>query len=222
MDAAGKDGAIKHVMSGVNPQGCQVFSFKHPSAEELDHDFLWRTHQVPARARADRHLQSVLLRGSAHRPGASRDPAAARGSRTGPTTATHLEGTLSLDRRPRTAPAPQRHAHRQVLPAPLEGGAAQALPGADRRSGKELEIQPRPISRSAILAGRTWRPTSSASAPRAPATPRGTSFPPMTRERPADRLADHPRHVRGLDLPIRQTTAERRQELLTIRQQLEK
>ena len=43
MDAAGKDGAIKHVMSGVNPQGCQVFSFKHPSAEELEHDFLWRT-----------------------------------------------------------------------------------------------------------------------------------------------------------------------------------
>ena len=43
MDAAGKDGAIKHVMSGVNPQGCQVFSFKHPSAVDLDHDFLWRT-----------------------------------------------------------------------------------------------------------------------------------------------------------------------------------
>lgn len=43
MDAGGKDGAIKHVMSGVNPQGCQVFSFKHPSIEELDHDFLWRT-----------------------------------------------------------------------------------------------------------------------------------------------------------------------------------
>ena len=43
MDAAGKDSAIKHVMSGVDPQGCQVFSFKHPSAEDLDHDFLWRT-----------------------------------------------------------------------------------------------------------------------------------------------------------------------------------
>jgi len=43
MDSAGKDGAIKHVMSGVNPQGCQVFSFKHPSAAELGHDFLWRT-----------------------------------------------------------------------------------------------------------------------------------------------------------------------------------
>jgi len=43
MDAAGKDGAIKHVMSGVNPQGCQVYSFKAPSEEELQHDFLWRT-----------------------------------------------------------------------------------------------------------------------------------------------------------------------------------
>jgi len=42
MDAAGKDGAIKHVMSGVNPQGCQVYSFKAPSAEDLDHDYLWR------------------------------------------------------------------------------------------------------------------------------------------------------------------------------------
>ena len=42
MDAAGKDGSIKHVMSGVNPQGCQVYSFKTPSSEELDHDFLWR------------------------------------------------------------------------------------------------------------------------------------------------------------------------------------
>ncbi|HTT04459.1 MAG TPA: ADP-polyphosphate phosphotransferase [Steroidobacteraceae bacterium] len=46
MDAAGKDGAIKHVMSGVNPQGCQVYSFKHPSATELEHDFLWRTTRV--------------------------------------------------------------------------------------------------------------------------------------------------------------------------------
>jgi PPK2 family polyphosphate:nucleotide phosphotransferase len=43
MDAAGKDGAIRHVMSGVNPQGCQVYSFKHPSPGELQHDFLWRT-----------------------------------------------------------------------------------------------------------------------------------------------------------------------------------
>jgi PPK2 family polyphosphate:nucleotide phosphotransferase len=46
MDAAGKDGAIKHVMSGVNPQGCDVHSFKPPSPEELDHDYLWRAHKV--------------------------------------------------------------------------------------------------------------------------------------------------------------------------------
>lgn len=51
-DAAGKDGAIKHVMSGINPQGCQVFSFKAPSAEELDHDFLWRClKNLPERGR---------------------------------------------------------------------------------------------------------------------------------------------------------------------------
>src|SRR5215472_5322254 len=52
LDAAGKDGAIKHVMSGVNPQGCQVFSFKGPSAEELDHDYLWRCMKcLPERGR---------------------------------------------------------------------------------------------------------------------------------------------------------------------------
>ncbi len=52
MDTAGKDGAIKHVMSGVNPQGCQVFSFKQPSEEELSHDFLWRAHhRMPERGR---------------------------------------------------------------------------------------------------------------------------------------------------------------------------
>ncbi|MGA6974649.1 MAG: polyphosphate kinase 2 family protein [Candidatus Binatus sp.] len=52
MDAAGKDGAIKHVMSGVNPQGCQVYSFKQPSVEELDHDFMWRANKcIPERGR---------------------------------------------------------------------------------------------------------------------------------------------------------------------------
>jgi PPK2 family polyphosphate:nucleotide phosphotransferase len=52
MDAAGKDGAIKHVMSGVNPQGCQVASFKAPSAEDLDHDYLWRCQKhLPERGR---------------------------------------------------------------------------------------------------------------------------------------------------------------------------
>ena len=52
MDAAGKDGAIKHVMSGINPEGCEVHSFKAPTSEELDHDFLWRcSKRVPERGR---------------------------------------------------------------------------------------------------------------------------------------------------------------------------
>lgn len=59
MDAAGKDGTIKHVMSGINPQGCQVFSFKAPSAEERDHDYLWRTVKaLPERGRIGIHNRS--------------------------------------------------------------------------------------------------------------------------------------------------------------------
>ena len=85
MDAAGKDGTIKHVMSGINPQGCQVYSFKAPSAEELDHDFLWRTTQLPPRARPDRHLQPLVLRGSA---GRARAPGVARRQQLPPTLVT--------------------------------------------------------------------------------------------------------------------------------------
>ena len=59
MDAAGKDGTIRHVMSGVNPQGCQVFSFKAPSAEERDHDYLWRSMKaLPERGRIGIHNRS--------------------------------------------------------------------------------------------------------------------------------------------------------------------
>src|SRR3974390_2092801 len=66
MDAAGKDSTIKHVMSGVNPQGCQVFSFKLPSAEDLSHDFLWRYIKcLPARGRIGifnrSHYEEVLV-----------------------------------------------------------------------------------------------------------------------------------------------------------------
>lgn len=66
MDAAGKDGTIKHVMSGVNPQGCQVFSFKSPSAEELDHDYMWRILKcMPERGRIGifnrSHYEEVLV-----------------------------------------------------------------------------------------------------------------------------------------------------------------
>src|SRR5262245_57796550 len=66
VDAAGKDGAIKHVMSGVNPQGCQVHAFKQPSREELDHDFLWRIAKaLPERGRIGifnrSHYEAVLV-----------------------------------------------------------------------------------------------------------------------------------------------------------------
>jgi PPK2 family polyphosphate:nucleotide phosphotransferase len=66
MDAAGKDGVIKHVMSGINPQGCQVHAFKQPSAEELDHDFLWRAAKaLPERGRIGifnrSHYEEVLV-----------------------------------------------------------------------------------------------------------------------------------------------------------------
>ena len=62
MDSAGKDGAIRHVMSGVNPQGCQVFSFKEPSVEELQHDFLWRTTcRLPERGRIGTRIVKLSL-----------------------------------------------------------------------------------------------------------------------------------------------------------------
>ena len=79
MDAAGQDAAAPDVMSGVNPEGCEVFSFKQPNAEELKHDFLW--YDLPsAGARLDRHLQSFLLRGSARSSRASGDPPRPRAS----------------------------------------------------------------------------------------------------------------------------------------------
>src|SRR6204780_4262342 len=66
MDGAGKDGAIRHVMSGVNPEGCEVYSFKQPSSEELQHDFLWRTTcRLPERGRIGifnrSHYEEVLF-----------------------------------------------------------------------------------------------------------------------------------------------------------------
>jgi len=70
MDAAGKDGAIRHVMSGVNPEACEVFSFEQPSAEELEHDFLCRTTcRLPERGRIG-IFQPILLRGGARRSSA--------------------------------------------------------------------------------------------------------------------------------------------------------
>ena len=96
MDAAGKDGAIRHVMSGVNPQGCQVFSFKHPTPMELQHDFLWRTTQdLPERGRIgifNRSYYEEVLIARVHP-----EISAAKGSRTRHTT-TRRSGTTGIAR----------------------------------------------------------------------------------------------------------------------------
>ena len=143
MDAAGKDGAIRHVMSGVNPQGCQVFSFKHPSATELQHDFLWRTtRDLPERGRIgifNRSYYEEVLIVRVH-PEILRSeglPDALHRRQGG------LARPLSLDRGSGETPPRQRYPHRQILPPPLQGGAAKALPRAHRRAGEELEIQRR-------------------------------------------------------------------------------
>src|SRR5271163_1489752 len=140
MDAAGKDGAIRHVMSGVNPQGCQAFSYKHPSATELEHDFLWRTtRDLPERGRIG-HLQPILLRGSADRSRASRNTP----QRSNPGyPASRQEGLarpLSFDRGFGETPPRQRYTRHQVLPPPLQGRTAKAVSGAHRQAGQELEI----------------------------------------------------------------------------------
>ena len=151
MDAAGKDGMIKHVMSGVNPQGCQVFSFKHPSASELEHDFLWRTtRDLPERGRIgifNRSYYEEVLIVRVHPEILRSEGLPDELSMT----KTIWKRALPLHRGSGEAPPPQRHPHHQVLPAPLQGRAAQALSGAHRRSEQELEIQPGRHRRAEIL-----------------------------------------------------------------------
>ena len=141
MDAAGKDGTIRHVMSGVNPQGCQVFSFKQPSMEELDHDLPVALPEVPAGARPHRHLQPVVLRGGPRgpcAPGTARAAEVAAGARD----QGHLEGAPRRHRRVRAVPGAAGHHRAQVLPARLAQGAEAPFPAAPRTAGKELEVLP--------------------------------------------------------------------------------
>ena len=143
MDAAGKDGAIRHVMSGVNPQGCQVFSFKHPSATELLHDFLWRTtRDLPERGRIgifNRSYYEEVLIVRVH-------PEILRSEGLPDTSARRSGGLarpVSFDRRFGETSPRQRNPHHQILPSSLEGRTAKAIPRTHRRTGQELEIQPR-------------------------------------------------------------------------------
>ena len=127
MDAAGKDGTIKHVMSGVNPQGCQVFSFKRPSDEELDHNFLWRYRRHFPNAAASASSTVRITRtcsSSASTPRFSRARSCPREARP-----QILERALRRHQRVRAPPDPEWDAHPEVLPPSLEEGAEEALRG---------------------------------------------------------------------------------------------
>ncbi len=139
LDAAGKDGTIRHVMSGVNPQGVSVHSFNVPSAEELDHDYLWRyAKRLPRRGDIGifnrSHYEEVLVvRVHPKNLERQRLPKQARGEDV-------------WEHRYRDINAWERHLARQRLqggeapPQHLPGGAAAAIPGADRRARQELEV----------------------------------------------------------------------------------
>ena len=133
LDSAGKDGTIRHVLSGVNPQGVAVRSFKVPSAEELGHDFLWRyTRGLPRRGEIGifnrSHYEEVLVV-RVHPENLERQKlpeAAKKGWR--------LEAALPLDQRLGASPHRERLPGRKALPEPLEGGAAPAPAAANRPS----------------------------------------------------------------------------------------
>ena len=130
MDAGGKDGAIRHVMSGVNPEGCEVFSFKQPSAEELEHDFLWRTTcRLPERGRIgifNRSYYEEVLVVRVH-PEILRSQGLAEELRDEKTIwEERYRSIVDLEE----SPLPQRHADHQNIPSPVEGRTTKAIPGA--------------------------------------------------------------------------------------------
>ena len=148
MDAGGKDGTIRHVMSGVNPQGVSVHGFKVPSAEELDHDFLWRyARKLPARGEIGifnrSHYEEVLVvRVHPELLERQKLPKEARGKG-------RLEAPLPRDQRLGALPHRQRLQGREAVPQPLQGGAAQAVPAAHRPARRRTGSSPRTTRRSA-------------------------------------------------------------------------
>ena len=129
LDAAGKDSTIKHVMSGVNPQGTQVYSFKQPSAEELDHDYLWRYHKaVPERGRIgifNRSYYEDVLVVRVH-------PEFLNMEKLPPETVKKdiWKQALRTDQRLRALPGSQRRRSTKVLSQRLSRRTTPAFPGA--------------------------------------------------------------------------------------------
>ena len=129
---AGKGGVIKHVMSGVNPQGCQVFSYRHPSATELQHDFLWRTtRDLPDRGRIgifNRSYYEEVLIVRAHPEILRSEGIADRVLDENAVWQSRFHSILGVGK----ASAPKRHPDREILSPHIEGRAAQTLSSAHR------------------------------------------------------------------------------------------
>ena len=141
MDAAGKDGTIKHVMSGINPQGCEVASFKVPSEEELNHDFLWRTtKRLPERGRIgifnrSYYEETLVLRVHPELLATEKLPAF-------PDHQGYLAGAVRGHQCLRTPSHAQRSARAEVLPPHLQTGTAGKVPQPPGVAGEELEVLP--------------------------------------------------------------------------------
>ena len=139
MDTAGKDGTIRHVMSGVNPQGVQVHSFKVPSAEELDHDFLWRYAQkLPARGEIGifnrSHYEEVLVV-RVHPENLDRQKLPKGGEE-----GRRLAAALPRDQRLGALSHRQRASDRQAVLEHLKRGATRSFAAPDRPSRPQLEV----------------------------------------------------------------------------------
>jgi hypothetical protein len=215
MDAAGKDGAIRYVMSGVNPQGYQVFSFKHPSPIELQHDFLWRTtRDLPERGGIgifNRSYYEEVLIARVH-------PEILRSE--GIADAPHRDKNI-WHARYRSIVDLEKHLH-DTAPA----SSSSSFTSRRRNSGSDFSRASTSRKRTGNSASRTSRSANSgkitgrrmrsASPRRAQATCPGMSF----RRRQGERPADCPRYVRRTQMAYPKTTAKRHEELLSICEQL--
>jgi hypothetical protein len=139
MDAAGKDSLIKHVMTGINPQGTIVEAFKQPSTEELNHDFLWRCQvRLPSAGHIgifNRSYYEEVLVVRVHPEYLEAQHLPEKSTGQG-----HLEEPLQGHPQLGAVPLAQRHRGAQVLPPRLQGRAEEALPRAPRRARQELEV----------------------------------------------------------------------------------
>ena len=152
LDAAGKDSAIKHVMSGINPQGCEVHSFKAPSQEELDHDYLWRAaKRLPRRGAIgifNRSYYEEVLVVRVHPENLAKQhlPSARKGP-------IDLEKPIRRDQLFREVLGGQRHNRLEAIFERFEEGTESPLPQKDRREREELEVFERRCPRTPTLGG---------------------------------------------------------------------